>query len=249
MMKRILILFLFCSLSWAGIAENLFFEGNKHMVSENYNDAIQTYESILDLGYESSDLYYNLGNAYYRLNFIGQSIWAYMNAIELAPRDDDIKHNLSVANARIIDRVEIPNSFIILKYFRILRAFFTISEWFLIGSLLFLLKSLIFLGLKFGILRGKLFKITSSMLIFILLIVHIIAIDSYYQNYRSNTMVVIANGVDAYSGPFYGENSVLFRVNEGSIAEVFNMKEDWAEIILIDGKKGWITRESIRALK
>ena len=83
MMIRFIIIILFSSLCWASIEENLFYEGNTHMIAENYNDAVQVYETILNLGYKSSELYYNLGNAYYRLNFIGQSIWAYMNAIQL----------------------------------------------------------------------------------------------------------------------------------------------------------------------
>ena len=64
-----------------------------------------------------------------------------------------------------------------------------------------------------------------------------------------NRGVVISNGVDAYSGPFYGENTVLFRINEGSIADIQKTQKNWMEIILIDGKKGWIPTQSIRTLK
>ena len=105
------------------------------------------------------------------------------------------------------------------------------------------------LGLRFGILKGKVPKLISFSLIFIVIITHVIAIDSYSQKQRSHAAVVIANGVDAYSGPFYGNNSIVFRVNEGSIADVSNNQKDWAEIILIDGKKGWVPLESIRPLK
>ena len=54
---------------------------------------------------------------------------------------------------------------------------------------------------------------------------------------------------DAYSGPFYGNKTILFRINEGSIADVSNTQKDWTEIILIDGKKGWVPNESIRMLR
>ena len=43
--------------------------------------------------------------------------------------------------------------------------------------------------------------------------------------------------------------SILFQVNEGSIAEISNNQKDWVEIILIDGKKGWVPSESIRTIK
>ena len=203
----------------------------------------------MGLGYENSDLYYNLGNAYYRSNYIGQSIWAYMNALDITPRDKDIIHNLSVANARIIDRIEMPETFILLRLYRLIKSYFTINEWFLFGSILLMCQAIWFLGLRFGILKGKVPKMISFSLIFIVIITHVIAIDSYSQKQRSHTAVVIANGVDAYSGPFYGNNSIVFRVNEGSIADVSNNQKDWAEIILIDGKKGWVPLESIRPLK
>ena len=155
MMIRFIIIILFSSLCWASIEENLFYEGNNHMIAENYNDAVQVYETILNLGYKSSELYYNLGNAYYRLNFIGQSIWAYTNAIQLAPRNQDIKHNLSVANARIIDRIKIPETFIILDYYRLFKSSLTINEWFLMGSLSLFLVSLIFFELKLELIKVK----------------------------------------------------------------------------------------------
>ena len=248
MMIRLIIIILFSSLCWASIEENLFYEGNTHMIAENYHDAVQVYETILNLGYKSSELYYNLGNAYYRLNFIGQSIWAYMNAIQLAPRNQDIKHNLSVANARIIDRIKIPETFIILDYYRLFKSSLTINEWFLMGSLSLFLVSLIFFGIKFGIIKGKIFRTIRQILIYTLLIIHIIALDSYLENYNNKIAVVLSNDVEAYSGPFYGENSILFKVNEGSVVDVSSMQKDWVEIILIDGNKGWIPKKSIRTL-
>jgi len=248
MITRYIILILFSSYCWASIEENLFYEGNAHMTVENYNDAVQVYESILNLGYKSSELYYNLGNAYYRLNFVGQSIWAYMNALQLAPRNQDIKHNLSVANARIIDRIKIPETFFILNYYRLFKSSLTINEWLLMGSLLFFLISLIFVGSEFGIIKGKIFKTIRQMLIYTLLIIHIIALDSYLENYNNKIAVVLSNDVEVYSGPFYGENSILFKVNEGSVVDVFNMQKDWVEIILIDGNKGWIPKKSVRTL-
>jgi|ETNmetMinimDraft_21_1059911.scaffolds.fasta_scaffold29324_2 tetratricopeptide (TPR) repeat protein len=248
-MRKSIILILIFSYGFCGIVDNLLLEGNEAMISEEYNNAIQAYESILGLGYENSDLYYNLGNAYYRSHFIGQSIWAYMNALEIAPRDKDINHNLSVANARIIDRIEMPENFIFLHLYRLIKSYFTINEWFLFGSVLLIFQAIWFVGLRFGILKGKVPKMISYSLIFLVIISHVIALDSYFQKQRRHTAVVIANGVDAYSGPFYGNNAIVFRVNEGSIADISSNQKDWVEIILIDGKKGWVPMESIRPLK
>ena len=80
----------------AQIPETLFEDGNRAMGDGNYTDAIQAYESILELGFENGNLYYNLGNAYYRIHSIGLAAWAYYNALSMKPRDKDIYHNLQV---------------------------------------------------------------------------------------------------------------------------------------------------------
>ena len=231
------------------MAEKVFLEANKALIAENYNDAIDKYESILNNGYESTELYYNLGNAYYRAEYIGKSIWAYSNALEISPRNSDISHNLSIANTRIIDRIEMPKSFIFITIYRYVKSIMTTNEWILFGSFLIFIKSIHFSGMKLGLYLGKIYKMTSTVLISLIMIVHIFAMDSYIDKQRKNTAIVISNNVNAYSGPFYGNNSKLFQINEGIKVNISNQQEDWAEIILIDGKKGWIPSESIWLVK
>ena len=76
--------------SYANYADSLFLDGNKHYSIQDYNGALDMYEKLLGQGYEHSDLYYNLGNAYYRQNQIGQSIWAYHKALKIEPRNKDL---------------------------------------------------------------------------------------------------------------------------------------------------------------
>jgi len=231
------------------IAEKVFLEANKALIAENYNDAIDKYESILNNGYESTELYYNLGNAYYRAEYIGKSIWAYSNALEISPRNSDISHNLSIANTRIVDRIEMPKSFIFITIYRYIKSIMTTNEWILFGSFLIFIKSIHFSGMKLGLYLVKMYKMTSTVLISLIMIVHIFAMDSYIDKQRKNSAIVISNNVNAYSGPFYGDNSKLFQINEGIKVNISNQQEDWTEIILIDGKKGWIPSETIWLVK
>ena len=233
----------------ADIPNDLFSQGNNAMITEKYDDALQLYESIIEIGYHNPDLYYNLGNAYYRLHYIGHAIWAYSQASFLAPRDMDIQHNFDVTLARRIDRIDMPESFFLLKMYRNIKSKLTFREWIVLGSIILLFQSMWVFGLQFGWIRGNMCQSILTGLIVLILGIHGIAADKYFQNNRTNTGVVIANGVDAYSGPFYGENTVLFRINEGSLADIKQSQRDWFEIILIDGKKGWIPSESIRTLK
>ena len=237
------------SYGFSELVDGVYTEANKALIAENYNDAIAKYESILDDGYESVELYYNLGNAYYRSEQLGKSIWAYANALDIAPRNRDVAHNLSIANAQIVDRIEMPRSIFFITFYRLLKSIMTTNEWILIGSFLILIKSIHFSGMRFGFFRGKMYKMTSTVLISFIILAHIFAMDSYIDKKRKNSAVVISNNVNAYSGPFYRSSSILFQINEGIKVDISNQQQDWVEIILIDGKKGWIPSESIWFMK
>ena len=237
------------SSGFSEIADGVYIEANKALIAENHYDAIAKYESILYDGYESAELYYNLGNAYYRSKQLGKSIWAYSNALEIAPRNRDIAHNLSIANAKIVDRIEMPKPFVFITLYRLLKSKMTTYEWILFGSFLIFINSIYFSVMKFSLIRGKIYKMTSTVLVSFIIIAHIFAMDSYIDKQRKNSAVVISNNVNAYSGPFYGSSSILFQINEGIKVDISKQQKDWLEIILIDGKKGWIPSESIWFIK
>ncbi len=164
-MKKYIYILLITSIGVCDIYDNLFSQGNQAMIEKEYEDAIQAYESILELEYENSNLYYNLGNAYYRLNYIGQSIWAYMNALRINPRDKDAKHNLAVAKAKSIDRIELPPTFFILKFYRYIKSYFTLSEWILFGSIFLLIQAILVFTFQIGFMQNKVLQIIFTLVI------------------------------------------------------------------------------------
>ena len=103
-------------------ANNLFIEGK-------YQDAINTYENILTLGYESPELYYNLGNSYYKQNVISYSILNYEKALQLAPNDDDIKYNLELCNRLVVDKIEKLPVFFITAWTGNIKNLFSSDFW------------------------------------------------------------------------------------------------------------------------
>ena len=105
------------------------------------------------------------------------------------------------------------------------------------------------LGIQIQIIRGTLAQKFLNLFLILTFVIHLIALDKYFQEKRTNTAVVIGNGVDAYSAPSFGNKTILFRINEGSIADVSNKQNDWTEIILIDGKKGWVPNEALREMR
>ncbi|NOZ75524.1 MAG: tetratricopeptide repeat protein, partial [FCB group bacterium] len=95
--------------------ESQFAMANRAMQEERYAEAAQGYEALLSQGLEHPDLYYNLGNAYYRLGFVGKAVWAYEKGRQFAPRDPDINYNLELVNARVPDRIELPDTIFIVQ--------------------------------------------------------------------------------------------------------------------------------------
>ena len=81
------------------------------------------------------------------------------------------------------------------------------------------------------------------------MLVHAVILDMVFERKRTSNEAIIVRKSDAQSGPFLGDNKVLFQINEGSVVEVLEEKNNWSEIILIDGKKGWVLSNTLRKMK
>ena len=105
-MKKLI--FLFILFGHFSQAQNtaLFEKGNSAYNKGEYEIAVTSYETILESGETSAELYFNLANAYYKLDQVAPSIYFYEKALQLDPNDSDIKNNLSIANDRVIDDIE-----------------------------------------------------------------------------------------------------------------------------------------------
>ncbi|MBT8264093.1 MAG: tetratricopeptide repeat protein, partial [Muriicola sp.] len=106
MKKWITILSIFISFLTSAQNNALFENATTAYNKGNYEAAIQNYLEILENGEHSAILYYNLGNAYYKLNKIGPSIYYYEKALLLDPNDTEIKQNLAFAQNMTIDAIE-----------------------------------------------------------------------------------------------------------------------------------------------
>ena len=129
--------------------DSLYEIGNQAMLQENFKTAIEDYEQILTQGNSHPDLYYNLGNAYYRTSQIGMAVWAYEKGLQIAPRDKDLQFNLSLANARVRDRIEMPQTMLFLEQYRTLKKAATLFDIILIAAAIFMVGSFIYFLKKY----------------------------------------------------------------------------------------------------
>ena len=116
--------------TFAADAEQLFQNANQAYQMGNFPLAVEQYETILRGGkLFSKELYYNLGNGYFRLNQIGRATLNYERAARLAPTDADIQANLSVVRARVTDDIEAVSEVFFVKWYRLLRGSFSADTW------------------------------------------------------------------------------------------------------------------------
>ena len=227
---------------------DLFNEANELYSKKDYQKSAELYEYLIENGYVDSQTFYNLGNSYYRLNKIGQAIWAYKNAIKFSPRDKDIAHNLKIAEAQMADRIVSPPLFIFHDIYRKVKSFFTIFEMSLLGGILVFILSIFWISKRSFDLKSKALNKIFRFFLVITLFIHVLLLDIISDRKKNEIEAVIIDRVDAMSSPTIGGNKILFYINEGAVVEVLEEKNQWKEIILIDGKRGWVSSSALRKM-
>ncbi len=244
--SKILYILISCTLVFTQSDLNeLYDQGLNAYKNAQFNLAIQKFNTILENDWESPELYYNLGNAYYQLVNISGAVWAYEQCIKLDPMNKDALFNLQLTNLKVKDRIDIPDPPVLLKLFRILKEMFTTNGWIqLWGVMLVVLSSIIAIRKIFNIYSIKILEIIWSILFILLLI------PGGFSILESKTIqegIISAPKVNALSAP-NSYSTQLFNVHEGLKVEVNEISNNWVEIELMDGKIGWIESSDIRML-
>lgn len=228
-------------------SDSLFQLGNTYYENEQYETAARTYEQ-LENDYSHEYLYLNLGNSYYRMGELGNAVWAYEKAYSIAPRDQDIIYNLNFVRSQVRDRIIPPDNFFIFSLYTAFLDKTTILDISVLGGLLFIIISIIYLMNSYLLIPEKLNSIINSTLIFTLVFLIWVSVDKYWKFTDINEAIVISTSVDVRSAPIQRGENVVFRVHEGTKAQITAVDSGWYEIILLDGKKGWLSTQDMRKL-
>lgn len=212
---------------------------------EQWSLAIQEFESILKGDIESEALYYNLGNAYYRAGHVAGAVWAYEQALRLNPNDVDTRYNLSLANLRVQDRIELPEMPFYIRLYRSVREAQTPGEWIQWVSIVLLI-----VGLSFALSRILLkpwlgWAVIPGAVLAILLF--LITLDSITISNRTREGIIYDHTVVVFSAPSTRATR-LFELHEGLKISISGQDEEWYKVELIDGKTGWIPSDKLRQL-
>ncbi len=243
------------------------------VVIELYNDGCGHYEQDDFVGAkdrflaaaltrcQNPDLFYNLGNCYFRMGDFGRAILNYEKARRLAPRDASIAHNLSLARSSIVDKIEPEHHNILAQLFLDIYSLFNVNEWTIVSLSLY--GAFMVLLIAFVVLKGRsrgmearpgrektrriILRIAAVFLILVLFCGTNTVIKAYaFSNH--NYGIVVSNLVKARSGP-KDESAKVFELHSGTEVRVRNKMADWYQISIQSGLTGWLPKKSIETIE
>ncbi|MCR5138980.1 MAG: tetratricopeptide repeat protein [Bacteroidaceae bacterium] len=214
-----------------------------------YATAIDLYERLLIDG-ESAVLYYNLGNAYYKVDDMSRAILNYERALRLNPSDKDVRFNLDLARSKTIDRVNDRVEIFFVRWFRSLTSLLSLDGWARVAIVTFLLFLFAVALFVFG--RKRSLRKTSLILALILLFLTVCSNGiGYGQKRRLNNRteaIVMDPSVVVRSTPS-PSGTELFVLHEGrKVTITDDAMQAWKQIALEDGNVGWIETKSLTVI-
>lgn len=244
----LLLLLLAVSASASGIDE-VMDKANHHYRNGDFNSAIEQYEKLISEGYQGASLFYNLGNSYYRTGKLGYAILYYEKALKLSPNDEDIKHNLALANSRTIDKLDTLPKFFLFEWWESFLAFFSTQTWIILTLIVYL----IFLILvAFYFFAGQIinprvsFFSSTVILFFLILLVSVVAVKLNRESKRIEAVIIENSIVVKLSPDKQGKDG--FVIHEGSKILLEEQIDEWKKIRLPDGKVGWVKENQIAVI-
>jgi tetratricopeptide (TPR) repeat protein len=224
-------------------AEDLFFKANQSYKEGRFQDAVEGYRRLLENGHENGHVYYNLGNAYLRLNDLGRAILSYERARLLKPRDADLIFNLRYAHDRTLDAIPAARSFVFQSIFWLNDLTFSELFWFFaVFNFAFFL--ILFIRLFY---RAE----WTYYAFLILLIMTLTAAGSFglkgYQQQTDDRTVILDAEVKVLSGPD-SRDTVLFKLHAGAIVNNERSEDGWALVKLSQEQRGWVQSKELERI-
>lgn len=228
---------------------SVFEDANRLYMEQKYDAAILRYESVIKNGYESGELYFNLGNAYYKSGKYQYAILNYERARKFMPSDEDLLFNLQLVNIQLTDKIESIPELFIYRWAESLLTIMNLESMIRIMYLFFLMAlgsfSYFLFAEKY---EHRRYSLMSGMVFSVLLLLGMS--NFLVQSYRfANTeyAIVMTDVANIKSAPNSNGND-LFVIHRGLKVQVLDNVNQWYKIRLADGKVGWIPEKEITSI-
>jgi len=224
-------------------------KANSLYVEGKYEEAIKEYKKILETEEVAAELFYNLGNCYYRINNFTEAIYYYEKAKMICPNDKDINENLKMANLQIVDKITpLPQFFGTRVVNNIIRSKNSIF-WANLSILTFVvLLSAILIYLFSKIKTLKIISFFSGILLLLISTTTFIFANKQYHYQTSHTQAIVFSPSVVVKSEPEAKATELFIIHEGLKVDIQKNSNDWCQIRLVDGKEGWLKKSDIKVL-
>jgi len=238
--------FLLCFCFLMAAPEPLLRQAENAYDQKNYQEAISSYEKLVQEGYRSFQLYFNLGNAYYRANKLGKAIYNYELARKLSPTDEDISINLSIAQAKTIDKIDSRENFFISAVKTGLLTSLSTTSWAWL-SIFFIVLSCC----SFYFFRISTQSIIRRLTFIVCLLAGLFFLLTYFLGYSAlkakngNKFAIILAAESRILNEPTANGKFKFSLHEGTKIHVIETNGDWVLIKLDNGNEGWLQSKDV----
>jgi len=224
-------------------------EGNTYYQQKKYNEAIDSYQKIIDKNYESATLYYNLGNAYFKNEENGKAILWYERALKLDPSNEDIQHNIAFVNQKLEDKIDVLPELFLHRWYVSMASSMTSNQWAIISIVIFILMLLSILS--YLLVHISWVKSTSIFTLFFSLVIFIFSLLFSYRNStfseKHPEAIILKSVINGKSTP-HDSGTDLFVIHEGLKVKITDQLNNWVEIKLPNGEKGWVNYSDLEKI-
>lgn len=245
------ILYLFLLISQVFFAQGSFEKGNTLYKNGEYQQAIDVYESIIRQDkQQSAELYFNLGNSYYKLNKVAPSIYNYEKALVLKPHDPETLNNLKFAKKLTIDEIKEVPKVGFAKLIQNFTGIFHYNTWAKISVGIAFVFLLCFIGYYFSQLTlSKRIYFIGMFILLVALLLSVAAGMSEKDHFDNDRPAIVFAEISEVRSEPQKAGSAIFLLHEGAKVYVKETVGSWKKIELTDGTEGWIDATTIKEVK
>ncbi len=229
--------------------DSLFVKGNKHYDLGQFEEAANYFQQAVDSGYVAAELFFNLGNAYFKQNRIALAILNYERALLLKPNNDDFQFNLEMAYSFTSDKIEpLPEMFLVAGYKNV-TSLLNSTQWATLSIVFFAFSLALFLHFWFSGSRlvKRLSFSFSTLALLLTLVLMLFASSERRKIDRRDSAIIMAPVVAVKSSPG-NTGKDIFILHAGTKVKITNSIGEWNEIRIANGNKGWLPLNSIERI-
>ncbi len=252
-MKRFIYLISFCFFAvtslFARESDSLWVKANNYYSLGEYTNALEYYKQIEKDGYMSANLWYNMGNTYYKLQDDGKAILCYERALKLDPANGDVKHNLEIAKLKTLDKIDTVPEFILSTWAKDLRNTMSSDRWAWTGVILLVVTALLMLLFRHASTVSKRkISFVCACVVCVAAVISLLFSANLKSKATANDYAIVLAPVSSIKSAPNSTGGNLFILHEGTKIEILENVGQWSRVELSDGRQGWMESKDFETI-